>query len=91
MFTFKISPDDGEPYEVVATTRDIARWERTTKGASLRQLQTEMRATDLYVIAHNAAVRHGQYDGPLKEFQDTCDITVLDDEEEEPDPTLPAA
>jgi hypothetical protein len=89
MFDFTITPDDGDPYEVTATTRDIARWEKTTKGASLRQLETEYRATDLYAIAYYAAVRQGLFDGKLQEFQDGADLELTGEEDE--DPTRPAA
>jgi len=90
MFTFKINPDDGDPYEVVATTRDISKWERVTKGATLRQLEQDYRATDLYAVAYQAAVRQGLFTGSLKEFEDGADLTLADDQEE-PDPTRPAA
>jgi hypothetical protein len=92
MFDFTISPDEGDPYQVTATTRDIAKWEKTTKGASLRQLETEYRATDLYAIAYHAAIRTGMFAGTLKEFQDGADLRMLDDgEDEDEDPTQPAA
>jgi hypothetical protein len=89
MFDFKITPDDGEPYEVTATTRDIAQWEKTKKGASLRQLETEYRATDLYAIAYYAAVRQGLFAGKLQEFQGGADLELKGDDDE--DPTQPAA
>lgn len=90
MFTFKIEPDEGDPYEVVATTRDIAKWEKVTKGASLRQLEQEYRATDLYAVAYQAAVRHGLYEGSLKSFEESADLTLKDDDSAE-DPTRSAA
>lgn len=89
MFKFKVTPDEGEPFEVTATTRDIAKWEKTTRGASLHQLENEYRMTDLYAVAFYAAVRHGLYDGSLKDFESGADLEVLDDEE--PDPTQSAA
>lgn len=91
MFTFKVSPDGEQPYTVVATTRDIARWEKTTKGASMRQLEAEYRVTDLYAVAYHAAVRHGLFDGKLADFQDSADLEVIDGEDGEGDPTPPAA
>lgn len=91
MFIFKVSPDDGDPYAVVATTRDIARWEKTTKGASMRQLETEYRITDLYAVAYHAAVRHGVFSGTLAQFQDGADLEVDRPDDDETDPTQPAA
>ena len=35
MFSFKVTPDGGESFDVKVTSRDIAKWEKTTKGASL--------------------------------------------------------
>lgn len=89
MFRFKVVPDDGDPYEVTATTRDIAKWERTNRGASLHGLQSDMKTVDLYKIAHNAVVRQGLYEGSLKDFEDSADLDILDDEEA--DPTRSAA
>ncbi|WP_250009134.1 hypothetical protein [Actinoplanes sp. M2I2] len=89
MFTFKVTPEGGEPFEVTATSRDIARWERTNRDASLHKLQSDMRISDLYKIAHNAAERQSVWHGPLKEFEDSVDLEVLDDDEV--DPTQSAA
>ncbi|HEY3516613.1 MAG TPA: hypothetical protein VGL98_06155 [Gammaproteobacteria bacterium] len=89
MFRFKVMPDDGEPYEVTATTRDIAKWERTTKGASLAGLQRDMKVTDLYRVAHFACERQGLYDGTAKDFENDVDLDILD--ADEPDPTKSAA
>lgn len=92
MFHFKITPDDGDPYEVVATTRDVAKWERTTKGAALIQLEQEYRATDLYAVAYWAAVRQGLYEGTLSDFTNGADLALLDDDKgPEADPTRSAA
>jgi hypothetical protein len=90
MFRFKVMPDDGEPYEVVATTRDIARWEKTTKGASLAALQKDLKATDLYKVAYWSVQRQGLYDGTMADFEQGVDLDILDDEEEA-DPTRSAA
>lgn len=89
MFRFTIRPDDGDPWEVEATTRDVARWERTDKTASLHRLENEYRATDLYSIAYYAALRQGLFEGKLSDFQSSCDIEMTG--EDEADPTRPAA
>lgn len=92
MLRLKIMPDDGDPFEVTATTRDIAKWEKTTKGASFAGFQAEQKITDLYRIAFHAATRQGLYVGNLAAFEDGVDLDILDsDEDAETDPTRSAA
>lgn len=91
MITFDILPDDDEPYRIVATSRDIAWWERTNKGASFAKLQEDMHMVDLYKIAWRAATRLGMFAGSEKEFADSCDLKQEDDDEGESDPTPPEA
>lgn len=90
MFNFKVSPDGKEPYEVTATARDVAKWERTNKGAALAQLGGDgTRMTDFYKIAYHASVRHGQFTGTVTEFEDNCDIEAYE-VEGSANPTQPA-
>jgi hypothetical protein len=92
VLNLKIVPDDGEAFTVVATSRDIAKWEKTTKGATFAGFQNEQRLTDLYAIAYHAAKRRGLWPGTLKELEDGADLDIIDDDEDgEPDPTQPAA
>lgn len=91
MFRLKVTPDEGDPYELTATTRDIAKWERINRGASLAGLQSNMHASDLYEIAFHSATRQGLYEGTMVAFRDGADLDVLDDEDGEPDPTKTAA
>lgn len=86
-FPIEVTPDGGDPYKVVATSRDVRQWERTTKGASLASLQSDMKMTDVYAIAFHAAKRLGHYQGTLADFESTCDLDVLNDEVQEVDPT----
>lgn len=88
MFTFTVKPDGGKPFEVTAGTRDVLRWEKTTRGASLAQLKEGVTVGALYRIAHIAAVRQQLFTGTLAEFEDNCELEF--EEEEEPDPTRPA-
>lgn len=88
MFTFTVKPDGGDPFEVTAGTRDVLKWERTTKGASLGQLKEGVTLGALYRIAHIAAVRQRLFAGTLVEFEETCELEF--DEDDEPDPTRPA-
>ncbi len=90
MFKMKITPDGGEAFELVTSTRDIAQWEKRNKGASFAGLQADMHMTDLYKIGHIAATRQGLYTGTLKEFEESVDIDMLDDEAEV-DPTRSGA
>lgn len=92
MLNLKIIPDDGEPFAVVATSRDIAKWEKTTKGATFAGFQAEQKLSDLYKIAFFACVRRGLWPRTLGEFENTVDLDIIDDDEDsEPDPTRSAA
>jgi hypothetical protein len=88
MFKFRAIPDSGEAVDIDSTTRDVLKWERTTKGASAFQLQ-EPTFTALYKIAWIAATRLGKFSGTLAEFEETFDLET--EPEEEPDPTQSAA
>lgn len=97
MFTFKVVPEDGDPFIVKAGTRDVLTWEKTTKGnKSYAQLMAEPNLVDYYKIAHLAAWRQQLFTGTLQEFEKTheIDLTSGEDEiqepvDEEPDPTPP--
>jgi hypothetical protein len=89
MIRFKVMPDGAESFEVTATTRDIAKWEKTTKGATFARFQDERKITDLYKIAFHAVIRQSLYTGTLADFEDGVDLDILS--EDEPDPTRSAA
>lgn len=95
MITLKVTPDNGEPYVVVATSRDVLMWEKTTAGnKSFVDLINEPNLVDLYRVAHIASWRQGLTSAKnLQEFEATCEVTgnPADEEDEEPDPTQPAA
>jgi hypothetical protein len=93
MLRLKIMPDDGDSFEIVATTRDIAKWEKTTKGATFAGFQADQKITDLYKIAWFACQRQGvnYVADSLASFEAGVDLDVLDDEDAEPDPTQSAA
>lgn len=97
MFTFDVTPDGADTYRLVADSRDISLWERTTKGGpTLAKLQDNAAISDLEVIAFHAASRQGLFEGPLAEWRATCAITPLDpaaldeDEQGSADPTRTA-
>lgn len=88
MFTFKVLPDDGEPFDVVARSRDISLWERTHKGRTLKGLEASFSMAMMEELAVVAARRQNLYTGNLVEFRDTCDFEVEQDEAEEGDEGL---
>lgn len=90
MIPFKIIPDGGEPYDLVATTRDIAKWEKTTKGATFSALESDKKVTDLYKIAFYAAIRQGTFDGSLADWESSVDLDFEDEDEVDTDPTQSA-
>lgn len=87
MIEFTIAPDDGDPYEVTATARDVLLWEKTTKGRSFAALMDDVRMTDMYALAHAASRRQRLFTGTLAEFERDCELEF--EEAEEPDPTQP--
>lgn len=93
MFTFKVLPDDGESTEVIARSRDVARWERNGRGRSLGKFSENPTMVDLYALAHTACLRQGVFAGPLNEFEETVDVEMIaadKQDEEDADPTPPA-
>ncbi len=82
-FTFKVTPDGGEPFKVEAGTRDCYVWEKTNKGKTFAGLMESISMVDLYQIAHIAALRQGLYRSTLQEFVATCDIETMEDEEQQ--------
>lgn len=97
MITLTVTPDNGEPYKVTATSRDVFAWEKTTKGnKSFVDLLNNPTLIDLYRVAHLACWRQGLFTGNQAEFEATCEVTAgFEDEDggedEEPDPTGSAA
>lgn len=89
MFLFKLTPDGGDEFEVVAGTRDVLMWERTAKGRSLGAFTNELKMADLYEMAYIAAKRQGKWDGNRADFEDTMELD-FEEEKEPADPTRPA-
>lgn len=84
MFSVKVIPDHGDEYEVTATSRDVSKWEKTTKGAAMAQLRSELRMADVYKITYHAVVRQQLFAGTMAEFEDGHDLDLLDEEEVDP-------
>lgn len=74
-FKFVVHPDGGEPYEVVATSRDLSAWERIPGGGRVTgNVGDELKMSHLDEIAHLAARRQGRFSGSLNEFREQCDL-----------------
>ena len=96
-FTFTVTPDEGEPFELEARTRDVLVWEKAGKDRSMAGLLADLHLEDLYRIAHIAATRQKLFEGNGQQFQDSYDLNVkklLEEVEDEdytgPDPTQQA-
>lgn len=87
MFTFMIKDDDGHELKFVSDSRDIAMWERTTKGATMGQLASndgaDMSFVALYKIAWFAARRQLLIpsDMTLPDFERKYAIELEDDDD----------
>lgn len=92
MFEVKVRPDNEDEYVIEVTSRDVVKWERSTKGASLSKLTGEGGSMeDAYKLTHFAAQRNDRFSGSLTEFQETNDIEILKGEEDSVPPTNQAA
>ena len=76
IITITVQPDDGEPFEVKAGTRDVYLWEKSNRGKTFAQLMADTAIGDIYQIAHIAARRQGLFHGDLLEFTQTCELEV---------------
>lgn len=90
MFRLKIRPDEGDPFEVETTSRDIAKWERGGNKAnprSMGRLADDMRMTDITDLAWYAASRRGLTALAIDQWRDGVDLdfTKLADDEEDQD------
>lgn len=88
MITIDIVDGDGEATRVVCTSRDVTRWERTDKTASLHRLNENMRFADLYVIAWFALLRLGLHAKlgveSAKDLEQRFDLEIIQGEVEDP-------
>jgi len=84
MFTFTAKPDEGDSLTFESDSRDVANWERTTKGATMGSLASGNGAglsfTALYKIAWFAARRLMLIPGDmtLPDFQRQYAIDIED-------------
>jgi len=87
-----VTPDGGEPVAVTILSRDVLTWERTGRGRSFGALMDDISMTAMYHLAWIAMRRLGHFAGDLTEFEQTCEVSLETDQEDEagPDPTQPA-
>ena len=64
------------------TSRDIAAWERVTKGMTFAKFQEQLSMAHLYDLTHRAARRTRVYDGTLAEFESSVDLDLVDGDDE---------
>jgi hypothetical protein len=96
MFDLKIVPDDGDPFSVTTTSRDIAAWERGGKNRSMGRLAEDLRITDITDMAWYAADRRGLTRLDIVQWRAGVDIdfSLLEDkakDEDAPQDAAPAA
>lgn len=89
MLTLRIIPDDGDPYELVAGSRQIMLWEATGRNNTLARLNDNPSMPDFYFIGHLAAVKAGKFAGSLDEFKNSVDLEMLPQSEDGESPTRP--
>ena len=70
--TFRVTPDGGEPYEVIADSRDVRLWERVSTRNSLRRIAEDPSFDDYYSLVHIAIKRQRLREvPPFAEFVET--------------------
>lgn len=79
MFTIKVRPDGGEPFEVETTSRDIVRWEaggNRQNPRSMSRLSEDMRMTDVTDLAWYAADRRGLTQLDIRQWREQVDLDI---------------
>jgi hypothetical protein len=89
----RVTPDDGDAYVVVADSRDVYLWEKTTpnKSTTILQALEEIRFLEIYRLGWICCRRLGMFAGTLEQFTETMQIEPgeeeQEDDQEQPDPT----
>lgn len=77
MYDFTMTPDEGEPYDITATSRDIAVWERTGYQNSLKALLEAPTMKAFYSLAYTACRRQGRtVPDSLDGYMGTTDLVM---------------
>jgi hypothetical protein len=91
MIDFTIRPDDGEPYELKAGTRDVYVWEKADpKNRSVSKLLGDVSVMAMYQLAHVAAYRQQMFNGTLDEFVGSNELDFTTAEAADPTPPAPS-
>ena len=90
MFTFTVSPDNGEPYDLTVTSRDVVMWEKIDRNHTINRLETNPSMKDLYSVTHVAAKRRNLFPGVLAEWETSVDLEPKAPDPHASDPTQPA-
>lgn len=88
MFTFRVTPDSGQPYDLEVTSRDIVFWEKIDRAHTVTRLENDPRMSDIYSVTHVAAKRKGLFSGLLAEWETSVDLAPAE-EPPNSDPTQP--
>jgi len=88
MFKITYHPDGKDSFILIARSRDVSFWERTTKGASMNALAENPKMALIENLAWCVARRQSKYDGTLEQFQESTDIEFdPEDDDDELNPT----
>jgi hypothetical protein len=83
MITILIQPDNGEPYRVLADSRDVRLWERIGPRNTMLKLVQNPSMDDQYSLAHIAIKRQRLRDvPPLEEFIETNAVQTINEHNE---------
>lgn len=78
MMTFDVRPDGRAEFRIVATSKDLVIWEKSFKGRSLAQFDSNPSMTAVVEVAFTACRRQGRWDGTFSEFAETCEVEPID-------------
>lgn len=90
MFTFRVKPDIGEPFDLTVSSRDVVMWEKMDRNNTITRLEANPSMVDLYWVTHIAAKRQNLFPGVLAEWENSVDLEPLDSDLKSSDPTRPA-
>lgn len=90
MFSAKITPPDGEQYDLTADSRDVIEWELSDRKRYMGQLQERTSMVAIGELLYFAARREGRYSGAPRDFITSHIIDLKDSGgDEESGPTQP--
>lgn len=85
MIKFECKPDEGDPFEIEADSRDVIAWEVRKAGRHLGMIQNTPRMTDLAELAWLACSRTKRWTGDLADFRVGVAIRPVEDEDDDED------